>query len=515
MAEKQFDKALKHALALWNEMERQAPAEKEEIPAMSDAFLDRMQDRVRQNQNTKREVFVMKQKTMKKWKKAWTAAICAAVVLAGTGCVYATVPAVREYINMLFLQKDSGGQLTEVPEGWIGVFTAEDLDAVREDLDANYILMNDIAIPDEYYEPGGIYEDGFTPIGGGYVPFTVIAEDGEEQQFWEDTAFKGTFNGNGYVISNLHIRREADDHNVYAGLFGRCGMIAFDPLQDPETGEYYRDYGGGIIKNLGITDSSVEITVDNPQMYGTTNVIVGMIAGECDVVAGCYTENVSVSVTFADSIDPALVFSSVKIGGVVGKTIITDSCWSDAEITLANDSAAELKTPYVAGVVGFANSCVTSYFSGSIQSPEADYGVAGFDDTTPPTLLSDEIMAEIKERFLAVDDEWNLVKLSSFYVYCKADEMQMYITKDISETSGYFYLVDPYTKERERQELSSVIATVFEGDEFIEFCQENNVKYGAYDNYDLRYEADCSFDGFDFNYIWRMGDDGLPKLRLF
>ena len=69
--------------------------------------------------------------------------------------------------------------------------------------------------------------------------------------------------------------------------------------------------------------------------------------------------------------------------------------------------------------------------------------------------------------------------------------------------------------ERERQELSSVIATVFEGDEFIEFCQENNVKYGAYDNYDLRNEADCSFDGFDFTYIWRMGDNGLPKLRLF
>ncbi|MBR5445725.1 MAG: hypothetical protein IKV57_06365, partial [Clostridia bacterium] len=494
MADKRFDAALKKALARWNRM---AEAEtEEEIPAMSAAFLDRMDSMVREEKQPKREGHIMTKKNTKNWKKAWTAAICAAAVLTGTGCVYATVPAVREYVNMLFLQKDSSGQLTEVPEGWIGVYTAEDLEAVREDLHANYILMDDIAIPDEYYEPGGIYENGFTPIGGGYIPFDVIAEDGEERQFWEDTAFFGNFNGNGYVISNLHIRKAADDHNVYAGLFGRCISHLGDPVQDVVTEEYYRNYSGGIIKNLGITDSSVEIIVDNPLMYGTANINVGMIAGECDVVAGCYTENVSVSVNFADTVAPELVFSSVKIGGVAGKTIITDSCWSDAKITLENNSAAELKSPYVAGVVGFANSCVTSYFCGDIQSIEGDYGVAGFDATTPPTQLSDEIMEEIRNRFRAVDDEWNLVKLASFYVYCRADEMQMYITKDISETGGYFYLIDPYTKGRERQELSSVISTIFTGDEFMQFCQENDVKYGAYHNYDLRYETDCSFDGF-------------------
>jgi len=512
MAENRFDRALKQALARWNQSEPFSGAE-DSIPEMSPAFLEKMDTRIRENKPT-REGFVMT-KNVKKWKKAWTAAICAAVVLAGTGCVYAAVPAVREYINMLFLQDDSVGRITEVPEGWIGVYTAEDLESVRKGLYANYILMNDIAIPDEYYEPGGIYENGFTPIGGGSVPFTVIDENGEEQQFWQDTAFKGTFNGNGYVISNLHIRGESDDYNVYVGLFGRCNMIPFDTMQEPENEDPYRHYTGGIIKNLGITDSSVEITVENPLMYGTANVNVGMIAGECDVVAGCYTENVSVSVTFADSIDPDLVFSSVKIGGVAGQTIITDSCWSDADIILENSSAAELKNPYVAGVTGFTNSCVTSYFRGSIQSLEADYGVAGFDATTPPTLLSDEIMMEIKDRFLAADDEWNYHKLASFYAYCRADELQMYITEDISETGEYFYLIDPMMKDRERQELSGILSTIFEGDAFMVFCQENNVKYGAYDNYDLRYEADCTFGGFDFTYIWKWGEDGLPALRLF
>ncbi|MBR4960627.1 MAG: hypothetical protein IKY52_07010 [Clostridia bacterium] len=512
MADNRFETALKNALARWNRLaETEAD---EEIPAMSAAFLDRMDSMVREERQPKREGYIMTKQNKKNWKKAWTAAICAAAVLTATGCVYAAVPAVREYVNMLFLQKDSSGQLTEVPDGWIGVYTVEDLEAVREDLNANYILMNDIVIPDEYYEPGGIYENGFTPIGGD-VHYSVVDENGDERWFTHDMALKGTFNGNGYVISNLHIRDLADDRDVSIGLFSKCNSVLGDPVQNIETEEYYRNYIGGIIKNLGITDSSVEVIIDNPQMYGTANIIVGMIAGECDVIAGCFTENVSVSVTFADTLDPELVFSSVKIGGVAGKTIITDSCWSDAVITLANNSAAELKSPYVAGVVGFANSCVTSYFCGEIQSIEGDYGVAGFDATTPPTLLSDTIMEEIRERFRAVDDEWNLVKLSSFYVYCRADEMQMYITKDISETGGYFYLIDPEMKERERKELSSVLSTIFAGDEFMAFCQENDVKYGAYDNYDLRYEADTGFDGFDFTYIWRMGNDGLPKLRLF
>ena len=510
MADKQFDTALKNALTKWN---KQVEIETdEEIPSMSAAFIERMDNIVRKSDI---ETNIPAKKNIRNRNKVLVAVVCAAVVLATTGCIYVAVPEVRDFINMLFLREDSMTQLTEVPDGWIGVYSAEDIEKIREDLHANYILMNDIEIPESYYESGGIYENGFTPIGGGKVTDLDFNENSEEQFSGQDTAFLGTFNGNGYVISNLHIREDFDSRNIYAGLFGKCNMNAGAPLQDPETQEFYRHYTGGIIKNLGIEDSSVEILIDSPQLFGNSAVNIGMIAGECDVVAGCYTENVLVSVTFADSIDPELVFSNVKIGGVAGKTIITDSCWSNADIKLENISEAKIKNPYVAGVTGFANSCITSYFNGNIQSVEADYGVVGIDSTNPPTLISDTIMLEIKERLLAAEDESGFTKLASYYAYCRADEMQMYITKDISTTSRYFYLVDPYIKDRERQELSRIIATVFTSDEFIQFCQINNVKYGAFDNYDLRYETDCSFDGFDFNYIWSWDEDGLPKHRLF
>jgi hypothetical protein len=72
-------------------------------------------------------------------------------------------------------------QKTEVPEGYIGIYTAEDLDNVRNDLTANYILMNDIDL--------SAYEN-WEPIG----KLSTFA--------YYDT-FSGVFDGNGHSIQIL------------------------------------------------------------------------------------------------------------------------------------------------------------------------------------------------------------------------------------------------------------------------------------------------------------------------
>ena len=78
------------------------------------------------------------EKTMKKQNKRmtrWIGVIAAcAVLMCSAVVVYAASPAVREYLNMLFLKEDSIARLTEVPEGYTGIYTAEDLDNVRENL---------------------------------------------------------------------------------------------------------------------------------------------------------------------------------------------------------------------------------------------------------------------------------------------------------------------------------------------------------------------------------------------
>ena len=541
MAENRFEKALKRALVRWNEAERQTE-DTDSIPEMSPAFLEKMNERVRDDRQN-REGFAMK-KSVKKWKKAWTAAICAAVVLAGTGCVYAAVPAVREYINMLFLREDSVTRLTEVPEGWIGVYTVEDLESVRDDLDGSYILMNDIVIPDEYYQPGGIYENGFTPIGGADTPYTVTEEDGNVLHFTKDNAFRGIFNGNGYVISNLHIRENC--WREYVGLFGKVETQfslndkrdwAYDeegkPIPNHEYG-YDVETMGGIIKNLGIEDSSIVIDVSGENM--NKSVYAGMIAGKADFVAGCYTDNVTIEYIGADgysdseleNYENAVLTGRYCFGGVVGEATLTDSCWSGADIVIDAPEPPENKM-FAAGVCGFSTTCVTSYFNGTIEAPTADWEVSYSVQNDPPVFMTDEVMWEILYRLAdkaagntfdrtefeglnilemrTLADEkhpdagWNLNKFLAFYATCKYGMVQDFMTYDVTvdESGDYPYLLDPELKERERRELSKLISMVFEGDEFIEFCQRNGVKYGAYDNYDLRREPDCTYEGFDFN----------------
>ena len=83
-------------------------------------------------------------------------------VLAATLCVclvtltvFAAVPSLRGMLNLPFLS-ESERQET-VPEGWVGIYTVEDLDSIRNDLDGQYILMNDLTFADGAAP--------FTPIG--------------------------------------------------------------------------------------------------------------------------------------------------------------------------------------------------------------------------------------------------------------------------------------------------------------------------------------------------------------
>ena len=92
------------------------------------------------------------------------------------------------------------------------VWTAEDLDGVRDYLDAHFIQMADIDLSGyENWEPIGTYIYG------------------------QNLHFNGTYDGNGHTISNLIIKREN-----YTGLFGHTY--------------------NAIIKNLGVVDVNVSGT---------------------------------------------------------------------------------------------------------------------------------------------------------------------------------------------------------------------------------------------------------------
>lgn len=89
-------------------------------------------------------------------------------------------------------------QKTEVPEDYIGIYTAEDLDNIRNDLKSNYILMEDIDLSGRQWEP--------------------IAGRLDETRF-DVYSFTGTLDGNGHIISNVNVKVSVDD-SAYGGLFG-------------------------------------------------------------------------------------------------------------------------------------------------------------------------------------------------------------------------------------------------------------------------------------------------------
>lgn len=147
----------------------------------------------------------------------------------------------------------------------IMISTPEELDAVRNDLDGNYMLANDIDMSKFYtFEPIGNETDG---------------------------AFTGTFDGNGYSIKNLVLNYET---YKYVGLFGYLdGSVTNVRLDNADVvgGRYVGGIAGYADKKGGVTGCSVSGQVHVKPTYFTS--YLGGIVGrsECDI-SDCVNEAV-------------------------------------------------------------------------------------------------------------------------------------------------------------------------------------------------------------------------------
>ncbi len=203
--------------------------------------------------------------------------------------------------------------LTEVPEGYIGIYTKEDLNAVRNNLSGNYILMNDIEFTNaDFAEGGDFYNSGYgwLPIGN------------------EDSPFIGILDGNGFVIENLYINRT----EYYIGLFG-----------------YIKE---ATIKNLGIQDCEI---ISSAKNIGT----VSGCAKDSDIV-NCYnTGNITI---------PEYPNYQIYVGGISGYTANSTliKCYNNGGIIVEVDISYGM---YIGGITGYVkNSTInTCYNIGNIS----------------------------------------------------------------------------------------------------------------------------------------------------
>ncbi len=219
--------------------------------------------------------------------------------------------------------------LTEDP---IQICTLSDLNKIRDDLSANYQLMNNIDASSTNTWNNG---EGWEPIGDG------------------DEYFTGTFDGQNFEISNLYINRT----NTYVGMFG---------------------WTSGPISNVGLTDVNITgssgiggISGRNHSTISNSNVS-GNINGN-NKIGGISGFNFS---TITTSHSSANITGTYEIGGISGYIdggTITLS-YSTGNITGTGDN--------IGGICGRneTGSITKSYSTGNIFGEDKIGGLLGYND---------------------------------------------------------------------------------------------------------------------------------------
>lgn len=202
---------------------------------------------------------------------------------------------------------------TRLSDGTYKICTTEDLiqlAAMANDYktgNCTFVLANDIDLSTV---------DNWTPIGDGY-------------------AFGGTFDGNGYTVSNLKINTT----NNPTGLFG---------------------WTTGTIKNLG---------VENVNITGASDV-GGLIGKAAGTVSNCYTTGSVVMASYTTDSGGTAVVSDA--GGLVGTNFgkIID-CYSEANVTGDGN--------IVGGLVGYSSGdgIIRCYAAGNVSGKGYVGGLAG------------------------------------------------------------------------------------------------------------------------------------------
>ncbi len=228
----------------------------------------------------------------------------------------------------------------------VEISTAEQLSNIRNDLDGNYRLVNDIIFtPADFAEGGAFYNDGagWDPIGRSYTA---------------TTAFTGVLDGNGYTISGLYINVVGNGNDAkFAGLFGHMNGtvkdLALDNV-DITTTNIKSARAGAVAGQSQGTVENVSADGRVQCMSGTNTTAVGGLVGrqtKTAIVSGCYAD-----------VDVTATGNTIRIGGIAGENEggVVQVCQTTGKI-----EASALYTLYIGGVVGHSHAAS----SGSAVSP--------------------------------------------------------------------------------------------------------------------------------------------------
>jgi hypothetical protein len=255
---------------------------------------------------------------------------------------------------------------TTVPEGYVGVYTVEDLDNIRNNLFGNgkYIVMNDIDVSSV---------DNWEPIG-------------ERSIFGDINPFHGTFDGNGYKIENLKINVTTNEYASY-GLFAAAAESQFqnimilnpkiqvnskiqDSRPDCNVGSLAGEMAASTVENSFVVGSIPNTLIAYSPRISESSLIVGGIIGRAwnSSISECYSQ-IDVSVRGKAYTESSRYESDIS-GGIVGRS-------TDGHIKNCHNSGTVFADGNAGGISGRVDGSLTvenCYNQGKIS---ASVGIAG------------------------------------------------------------------------------------------------------------------------------------------
>ncbi len=224
------------------------------------------------------------------------------------------------------------------------IATPAQLDSIRNYPSSHFILTSDIDLNTSPYNTG----NGWDPIGSS-----------------SSDNFSGSFDGDGYVISNLYINRSSEN---YVGLFGYADPVnisgaEFSDIILENVDISGQNYTGALIGYLD--DETVENSYSSGSVSGVDH--VGGFIGS--IFSGKISKSYSTAIVSGDD----------RVGGFLGSTVISEIIYNYATGSVSGDDQ-------VGGFVGYMDGGGTnvgvyySYSVGLVQGSTNTHGFVGYNN---------------------------------------------------------------------------------------------------------------------------------------
>lgn len=260
------------------------------------------------------------------------------------------------------------------PDNPIEISDWNDLNAVRDDLSAHYVLVNDLD------ETTAGYDDVAAPTandGAGWEPIGTL----DPLNF-----FTGTLDGQGYVIKNLFIDRPD------SGFVGLFGIVDIDGVVE-DLGMENVDVTGGNNYTGGLIGANAGGTVSNSYSTGSVtgdNIVGGLVGGNGGG-------------TISNSYSTVEVSARLNAGGLIGRQDngTVSNSYSTGDVTRTSGDKTNFgsfagELDYKPGTIEYSYSTGSVYYDGD-PDPE-DKGFVGGELGDTPTYTSNFFDSEVSNQ---------------------------------------------------------------------------------------------------------------------